>query len=319
MTDPTLRILNRSDLAGLEVSLTEHIDVLTEAFTRKADGLVDNPAKPKVTPQDSAFVNAMPAFIGGSDLLGIKWVSGYASNKDRGEPYIYGSMLLNDAKTGRPIALLDGGYLTDIRTPAVSGLVLSQLDRSPRRLAILGAGVQGRGHLAVALEMCPSLTEVAVFDAHPERSEKLLQDATGLTTRVADTPEDAIEGADLVISTLSRPLDPKLADTTLAEDAVIIPIDYDDPWHADAINGASLFAVDDRDQWESVREKGEYFAGVRDPDTELADIVAGKVQIPSSGRLCFINCGVAMADVALADLFLRRAIDAGVGTLVDFP
>ncbi|MCB0945972.1 MAG: hypothetical protein KDB49_13760, partial [Mycobacterium sp.] len=105
MSDDQMLVLNRADLVGLGLSWAEIIDVLEDAFLQKSRGLVQNPPKPKVTSRgDSAFIHAMPAYLGGSDRIGIKWVAGYEGNHAKGLPYIYGAVIMNDAETGRPIA-----------------------------------------------------------------------------------------------------------------------------------------------------------------------------------------------------------------------
>ncbi|HPV91319.1 MAG TPA: hypothetical protein PLI84_13410, partial [Ornithinibacter sp.] len=75
-TTNELLILNRRDLEGLALTWPEIVDVIEDAFRQKAQGLVTNPPKPKVTSRDDAFIHAMPAYLGGSDRIGLKWVSG---------------------------------------------------------------------------------------------------------------------------------------------------------------------------------------------------------------------------------------------------
>ena len=100
-------VLGRDELESLRLSWTEVVDVLEDAFVQKARGLVQNPPKPAVRPRADAFINAMPAYLGGSDRVGIKWVAGFEQNRAKGLPYIYGVFVLNDAETGRPLALID--------------------------------------------------------------------------------------------------------------------------------------------------------------------------------------------------------------------
>lgn len=315
----TLLVLNRSDLVGLDLSWDEIIDVLTDAYAQKAAGQVQNPPKPKVLSREESFFNAMPAYLGGSDRVGIKWVSGFETNKELGLPYIYGSMILNDAATGRPLALLDGGWLTEVRTPGVSGVSMRLFDRTPRRLAVLGAGVQGRGHLGVALAVHPGIEEVAVFDRSAESSARMLEGAGGRHTRVADSAGDAVAGADLVITCLTRRMEPQLDCAGAAPDAFLLPVDYDDAIGAGAINTASFYAVDDLDQYRTVRSRGSYFQDLVDPQHELAEVVSGAVRPPTQGRRVYLNMGIAMADVALAGLCLDRALERGAGATVVFP
>lgn len=320
MTDTgSLLVLNRADLVGLELSWEEIIDVLTDAYAQKAAGQVQNPPKPKVVSRQESFFNAMPAYLGGSDRVGIKWVSGFETNKEQGLPYIYGSMILNDAATGRPLALLDGGWITEVRTPGVSGVSMRLFDRTPRRLAVLGAGVQGRGHLDVALAVHPGIEEVVVYDASAEASARFVEQAGGRHTQVAGSAQEAVAGADLVISCLTRRMDPQLDCAEADPDAFLLPVDYDDALGAGAINGASLYAVDDPEQYRTVRARGHYFQDLDEPSCELADVVSGAVAAPTTGRRVYLNMGLAMADVALAGLCLDRARERGVGTTVDFP
>ena len=205
-----LLILNRRDLEGLGLTWPEIVDVLEDAFRQKAQGLVTNPPKPKVTSRDDAFIHAMPAYLGGSDRIGLKWVSGYEQNHAKGLPYIFGSVIMNDSETGRPIALLDGGWITEMRTPGVSGVTMRHVPGASRRLAIVGCGVQGRRHLEVALAEHPEIEEVVAYDYADEATQRLLDLAGDRQTRVAESPTDAVAGADLVITTITVPLDPKL-------------------------------------------------------------------------------------------------------------
>lgn len=317
--DNELLVLNRDDLVALELGWHEIIDTIADAYRQKAHRQVQNPPKPKVIPREKAFVNAMPAYLGGSDRLGIKWVSGYEHNRDRELPYIYGSMIMNDADSGRPIGLLDGGWITEVRTPAVSGVTMRHFDRTPRHLAILGAGVQGRGHLDVALAVHPGIERVTVYDHIEEQGRRLLTGAGDRETRIATSAADAVAGADLVITCLTRRLDPRLDCSETTEDAFLLPVDYDDSMSDIAINGASFFAVDDPDQYHAVQSLGHYFQGLDEPAAQLAEVVAEQVEVPSTGRRCFLNMGIAMADVAFGGLIMDRAREAGIGTPVRFP
>lgn len=312
-------VLNRAALEGLALSWRDIIDVLSGAFAQKAAGQVQNPPKPKVVSREESFFNAMPAYLGGSDRVGLKWVSGFESNHALGLPYIYGTMILNDAGTGRPLALLDGGWLTEVRTPGVSGVAMRQFDRTPRRLAVLGAGVQGRGHLDVALAVHSGIEEVVAFDGREEAAADLLSEAGDRRTRVASSAEDAVDGADLVITCLTRRMDPQLDCAGADEDAFLLPVDYDDAMGAGAINEASFFAVDDPDQYRTVRGRGHNFQDLVEPAHELADVVSGTVTPPTAGRRVYLNMGLALADVALAGLCLDRARELGAGQQVDFP
>lgn len=311
-------VLNRADLESLGLTWAEIIDVLDDAFVQKARGLVQNPPKPKVTSRDDAFIHAMPAYLGGSDRIGIKWVAGYEQNHAKGLPYIYGAVIMNDAETGRPIALLDGGWITEMRTPGVSGVTMRHVPGDPKHLAIVGGGVQGRRHLEVTLQVHAGLTHVTAYDYVDGVAQQLLDNAGDRVTTVAETPIDAVAGADLVITTITVPLEPKLDCAYADPNALLLPVDYDDAMAPAAFHDAVVYCVDDLGQYGSVAES-LYFFGLPKPDTHLAEVVAGKYNVPVTGRRMFLNMGIAMDDVALGSLALDRATATGAGRYIEFP
>ena len=100
----------------------------------------------------------------------MKWVAGFGTNNALGLPAINAVVVLNDAATGLPTAILDGGPITALRTAAVSGVAIANFapvvsGRAPRA-ALIGAGIQGRSHLAVLGRVLPGV-RLTVFDRHP--------------------------------------------------------------------------------------------------------------------------------------------------------
>ena len=312
-----LLVLGRAELVSLGLGWTDVVDVLDDAFRQKAAGLVQNPPKPSVHPRHDAFINAMPAYLGGSDRVGIKWVAGFEQNRSKGLPYIHGAFLLTDADTGRHLSLMDGGWITEMRTAGVSGVVVRHVPGEARRLAIVGAGVQGRRHLEVLLALRPDLEEVRVFDAIPEASERLLSSIGDRTGVAAASAIEALEGADLVVTVVTVPIEPRLGALNTDPDALLLPVDYDDALGAAATHEAALYVIDDPGQYASVFDL--HFAGFREPDGELAQVVDGTLPVPATGRRMFLNMGIAMDDVALGALCHDRALELGVGRIIEFP
>jgi alanine dehydrogenase len=314
-----LLVLNRADMEALELTWDEIVDVLDDAFLQKSKGLVQNPPKPKVVPRDDAFVNAMPAYLGGSDGLGLKWVSGHEQNHTKGLPYIFGSLLMNDAETGRPVALMDGGWVTEMRTPGVSGVTMRHVPGRPTRVGIVGCGVQGRRHLEVTLAVHPDIEEVVAYDHRMEHVEEIFELAHGRRTTFVSSPEETLEGVDIAITCITRPLEPRLDASNTHQDALLLPVDYDDAMGGPAFAGASIYVVDDQEQYATVAARGHYFRGLPTPAAELADVVAGEVVVPEHGRRMFLNLGIAMDDIAVGQLALERAEVRGIGQRVAFP
>ena len=316
MTEDQLRVLRREHLDSLGLGWADIVDVVGAAFRQKMAGQVQNPPKPRVAPRNDAFVNAMPAYLGGSDRLGLKWVSGYETNASVGRPYIYGSLLMNDAATGRPVALVDGSWVTEMRTAAVSGLVMRHLTAA-RTLAIIGCGTQGRRHAELAVQELPTLETVRAYDRFPAAVDSLEEVVTDHPVQHAESPQDAVEGADVVISCVTEPLPQKLTSEGASTSAVFLPIDYSDAVAPEVVADSSLYLVDDRTQYESARERS--FRDFRTPDGELGDLVTGQKRLPVNERSVVLNMGLAMADVALGGLLVDRSTELAVGDLVRFP
>src|SRR3954463_12987045 len=150
---PPIRYLSAADVEAVMPPLAERLRLAERTLTALvADA--DLPPKIAVHPRpEGSFAHAMPAHLrgkdaeGGDDLLGIKWVLGFGGNRGLGLPAINATVVLNDAATGLPVAIIDGGPITARRTAAVSGVAIRQwaapqAERATR-VAIIGAGVQG--------------------------------------------------------------------------------------------------------------------------------------------------------------------------------
>ncbi len=180
---PPLRYLSAADVRAAMPPLPERLELAERTMTALvADA--ELPPKIGVHPRPAgSFAHAMPAWLRGAaedgtaDRLGIKWVSGFgAANAARGLPAIHAVVILGDAMTGVPEAILDGGPITAERTAAVSGVAIGRfapvVTGRPVRAALIGAGVQGRSHLPVLGYLLPGV-EIAIHDRHPERAEAL--------------------------------------------------------------------------------------------------------------------------------------------------
>jgi len=190
---------------------------LAELALRGLAGAAELPPKIGVHPRPAgAFAHAMPAFMpgdavdGSADLLGMKWVLGFATNAGRDLPAIHGLLLLNDPATGIPTAILDAGPITAERTAAVSGVAIRafgpQVAGRPTRAGLIGAGVQGRSHVPVLAFVLPGV-ELAVFDRDPDRATALAEAARRVegigAAQVAPSARDAVEGADVGVTAAS--------------------------------------------------------------------------------------------------------------------
>ena len=148
--------LSRADVEAVGVPMPEIIDALDEAFRQHGEGKVEMPPKPGVHSRPDAFIHAMPCYIPGAEAIGVKWVAGYPDNPQRGLPYISGLLVLNDADTGLPLAVMDCTWITAKRTGAATALAARYLARpDSQTVGILGCGVQGRSNLEALRRALP--------------------------------------------------------------------------------------------------------------------------------------------------------------------
>src|SRR5688500_14459750 len=122
MVPEGVRYLSRADVEAVGLTGAEVIEILDGVFRAKREGAVEMPPKIGVHPRADAFIHAMPAYLPGADAVGIKWVAGYPENQALGLPYIHGLLTLSEPDTGRPLAVMDATWITEVRTAAASML-----------------------------------------------------------------------------------------------------------------------------------------------------------------------------------------------------
>jgi len=287
------------------------------------------PPKIGVHPRDpGSFGHAMPALLrgaapdGSEDLLGMKWVVGFPANRAAGLPAIHGTLLLSDARSGIPRAIIDAGPLTAHRTAAVSGVALSRwappADGRTLRIGIVGAGVQGWSHLPVLAHLFPG-SLLAIHDAVPAAADGLAIEAerSGAFGAIATTltAEDAVGHADLALTLVAfGPKRQLLRADAFAPGATVIAVDYDMCVPAAVAQDASLFLVDDRGQFLANRTD-LVFRGYPEPGAMIGEAVAAGTARPP-GRVLVTHLGVGLADVVFGDALLRTAEARGLGTLL---
>jgi ornithine cyclodeaminase/alanine dehydrogenase-like protein (mu-crystallin family) len=320
MHENELLYLSQADVEKVDLTMREIIDALEVAFREKGEGRVEMPPKPGIHPKPDAFIHAMPAYIPALKSAGLKWVSGFPENLDRGLPYITGLLALNDPETGLPLSVMDCVWITGMRTGAATALAAKYLARpDSSSVGILGCGVQGRTNLLALKELFP-LTSVRAYDIALERAEAYaaeMSGKTGVPVEPVSQPRDAVAGCDLVVTAgpiLKKPHATIQADW-LEQGAFASPVDFDSYWHSDAFGQADKFCTDDIAQLRYYQEVG-YFQRIPAIHADLGELVAGKRpgrERENERNIC-CNLGLAIDDMATAILIYQRAVEAGIGT-----
>ncbi len=321
MPSNDLLYLSRAEVQAVDLTMAEIIEVLETAFREKGAGRVEMPPKPGIHPGGGDnFIHAMPAYIPALGSAGLKWVSGFPDNARLGLPYISGLLVLNDADTGLPVAVMDCIWITAMRTGAASALSARYLARpDAASMGVLGCGVQGRTHVEAMKVLFP-LSRVKAYDVDPAAAEAFAKEVAArfdLDVTVVERPQEAVSGCDIVVT--AGPIQKKPHRTIragwLGEGAFASLVDFDSYWHPDAMREAAKFCTDDLAQIRYYREVG-FFQDIPPIHADLGQLVSGQKagrETPAE-RTMTANLGLALEDMAVAPLIYRRARERGIGT-----
>jgi ornithine cyclodeaminase/alanine dehydrogenase-like protein (mu-crystallin family) len=317
----SIRYLSAKDVVACMPPLARQLELAEAAVGALAKGEGENPPKTALHTRDEAFLHAMPAYHRPSDVVGLKWVSGYPENRAHGLPYIMGLIVLNDPETGRPLCVMDAREITGVRTAAISGVAMSRL--APPKVAtvaVVGTGVQARTHLSVLSHLFPSF-DLAVCDVLPEAARAFGDFAAAAdgvrSVRVVATIPEAIADADLVVTaaTTYAHFQNQIRPEALKPDVLIVAVDWSTLVPGATVRSADLFVVDDVPQYLYHRGFGVEFLDYPDEARALGDLLAQGVTRDTrpEGLLIAMPLGVAMTDIFYANEVLARAEKLGVG------
>jgi alanine dehydrogenase len=307
--------------------MADLVACMESALARFSAGDVQQPVRTVLqVGAEKAFYGLMPAYVDQPATMGAKIVTVFNSNIDRGLPSHLAMIVLLDPDTGALQALMDGRYITEARTAAVSAVSARYLARAhASTLAILGTGVQARSHLEAYNEV-RRLRDVRVWSPNASRRERFVEEMqphAGVPLRATTTAEDAVRGADLVVLATSSPT-PVVEVSWIEPGSHIVSVGACRPdqreMSPDLVARGRLF-VDSRAG--ALAESGDVVMGMAErrfgPDHiagELGELVLGRVNGRRSGDeiTIFKSLGMAVEDVVAADLAYRRAVEQGVGS-----
>jgi ornithine cyclodeaminase/alanine dehydrogenase-like protein (mu-crystallin family) len=320
-----LLYLGRQDLIRLGITMADVIAVVEAAIRQQSQGKVRMPAKATLAWKAGGRLNGNCAFIESPAALGIKWNAEVPANVEDGLPNLTALIVLNDPKTGFPIAVLDGTWITAMRTGAVSAVTARYFaPELVTTLGLIGCGVQMRTQLlALATVLRPAT--VRVYDERPAATEAFVAQMSRrveIEIQSCRGAREAIEGADVVVSATRfvTPPQPTLKGEWLARGALALPIDVASAWEPSAYLEADKFVTDRWDVLKTVAESGHFPQGLPRLHAELHEVVEGKVPGRESDgeRIVVMNEGMPIEDMATGRLAYDRALAAGVGTRLPF-
>jgi len=327
----TVVVLTRKDIESV-LTMKDAISAVEGAFRELALGTVEMPLRPIIRPPEhNGMVVFMPAYIGGMNALGMKLVSVYPDNPaDHNLPTILGTILLNEPKTGALLSIMDGAWITAMRTGAVSGVATKYLAREDAgTVGVFGTGVQARTQL-IAMKEVRKLREVKAYDIVPEKSRKFSEEMTktlGIEVVPEENPKEVVRDSNIIVAATTSKV--PVFDGNLLEDGT----------HVNGIgshHGPGVRELDDVtirrakvvvDQKEAcLKEAGDLMdlisKGVISADhiyAELGELIIGKKKGRTDNNeiTVFKSVGLAIQDVSTAVKVYELAKSKGIGKTIE--
>ena len=315
--------LNEQEVANL-LPMDECIAALDRAFAHAGAGRVDNKARSRIR-MPGGFFHFMAAADGGQGVFGYKAYPSFAG--PGGAKMI---VMLYDYESGQLLSCMEAGRLGQIRTGAASGLATQYMAReAASTVAVIGSGFQARTQLEAVCAVRP-IREARVFSRRQERREDFARrsgERLEVEVRAVESAQECVEGADVVIAITSA-REPVVLGDWLSEGSHVnaaggnhwLRREIDEA----AVTRSELIVVDDLEQakiecgdlmWLEARGSFRW-----DMAHELRDVVAGRVpgRLTVDGVTLFESMGVALEDIAAADLVYRKAKEQGIGVELPF-
>jgi len=322
-------LLSRQDVTRV-LDMKDCLEVIEKAFAELANGTAVLPLRTAITPPDGLSLY-MPAYLKGMGALACKIVTVYKNNpKKYNLPVIVGKVLLQDPNTGDVLCIMDGGYLTAVRTGAASGVATKYLARKDQGqvCGVFGAGVQAKCQLWAVAE-ARSLSKALVFDISDDAVKGFVSEMSvklSLQVVKASSADQILREADIIVAATSSAT-PIFDGAKVREGTHINGIGSHTPSARELDTTIIKRSTVVADSYEAcLKEAGDIMIPISEGaidkshmKAELGEIVTGRKPARTNDReiTLFKSNGLAIQDAAAAKLVYDRAVAAGIGTNVN--
>ncbi len=299
------------------LSLPEAIEAVESAFRDKAEGQVVMPPK-LIVPLPGGDLRAMPAYLPRQNIAGVKVVNSHPNNREKGLPSVMATLVIVEPETGFPIAVIEATYLTALRTAAAGALGTRTLaNPNSGKLAILGAGTQGRFQLLSHKLVLPNLEQVCIWSLDEDLAwqvKRELEPQLGVEIKVCPDPETAVREANVIVTTTpSR--QPLVRNEWVSDGTHLTCIGADAPGKQELdpaiLQRARIFLDDMAQGMESGEVNVPIHKGLLKPEQiagELGEVLVGKKEGRRSDDeiTVFSSTGLAIQDIACGAVVLKK-------------
>jgi len=321
------RLLSGKDIAET-VTMEDIVPAVEHVFKEYAEGKVIMPAKIYLDVPGHGDFRAMPAYVPSVGTSGIKWVNVHPNNPEQGLPTVMATILLNDPGTGQLLAVMDGTYVTDMRTGAAGGVAAKYLAKRAATVGLVGSGHQAWTQmLAYQVVFGPKIKLVKVWSRHLEHSQALagrIERFLGYEAEAVAAPQEAC-AADIVATTTPA-REPIVRPEWIKPGTHINAIGADAPGKQELFSDLTVKARAYVDSVEQASHSGEInvplsqgVLSVKMLAGTIGQVIAGKAPGRKGDEITiFDSTGLSIQDMAVAHLAYERALKAGRGVEFEF-
>jgi ornithine cyclodeaminase/alanine dehydrogenase-like protein (mu-crystallin family) len=299
MTTDKLLFLDEDQVRAV-LSYDELIPAIRQALVNFSAGRVVQPLRTVMSiAAHAGWFAVMPAVYG--DVMGAKTVTFYPTNVELGKHTHMAMIQLFRADTGEPLAMMDGRLITEMRTAAVSAVVVDLLARPEVKvLGILGSGVQARSHVQ-ALSRVRKFEEIRVWSRSEANARRFAEEIGAQVM----TAEQVVSGADVVLTLTSSPT-PILQGRWLKKDAMVCAVGAVTPERRELDDEAMRGAVVVESREAGLREPGDILLAKAQVTAEIGELLNGRVMDSRDWPIIFKSVGIAIEDIAAAKLVYEK-------------
>lgn len=315
-----LRYLSQRTLEDLDITTVKIVSRIEQLIRERDQSRVWNAPKAVIIPPDGRYMMATLSAADEPPFMAVKSLLLNPENSKRGLKSINALVVLHDSDTGLPLAIIDGNWVTAVRTAGLSTVAAKRLARPDASIAaFIGCGVQAHSHLRAFAEIFP-LKEIRALSRGPASRDALCHSAKemGLLAAVSGSAQDAVRGADLVITsvTISPELVPFIDAGWLKPGAFVTMTDLAASWHADSMTVFDRIIIDDLEQESNMQHP------LIDPSLvsgDITDLVCSNTagRCSENERTAFAFRGLALGDLAAASIAYQQACKLSKGTIID--
>ncbi len=313
------RYLSRQDVVSLGVNALQLVEEVSRCFASLADGSATGSKTLSIPLGAAARFVAKGGVVGSPPVCAIKWFGYFPGNRALALPDYHPMLLLNEATRGKPLALMDGTWISEMRTAAISAFAAAHLaDRAASEIGFVACGAQAQSHFEVFRQLYP-LARVRAYSRRIDTARAFCASVRelGVDADVCDSPRSVIENSEIVVSSIphNTRLETPLRGEWLSPGAFASLVDRGGSWEASSLSNLDLVLTDDLalsgpDGEEWINFDPHRLAG------DLADLSRGALRKATNGRSALIFSGAGIVDAAIAALVYRKCRELEAGQLL---